>query len=157
MKDAINTTAFLQKWKNYKKHPKSMLAFLLVILSAAITAGLILTIIGYILIKGIPHLSPSLFEWTYSSENVSMMPAIINTVTMTFLALIMAVPIGVFSAVYLVEYAKRGNKFINIIRVTTETLSGIPSIVYVCLDILCLPYILKWATRCSAAALRLQL
>lgn len=130
MKEQINIISFSQKWKNYKKHPSSMIAFIFVILSAVITLGVVLTIIGYILIKGIPHLSPRLFEWTYTSENVSMMPAIINTVTMTFISLLMAVPIGVFSAVYLVEYAKRGNKFVNIIRVTTETLSGIPSIVY---------------------------
>lgn len=130
MNEAINTVTFSQKWKNYKKHPKSMIAFLLVILSAIITLGVILTIIGYILIKGIPHLSPRLFEWTYTTENVSMMPAIINTIIMTFVSLLMAVPVGIFSAVYLVEYAKRGNKFVNIIRVTAETLSGIPSIVY---------------------------
>lgn len=130
MKEAINTITPAQKWRNYKKHPKSMAAFILVLLSAVVTACIILTIIGYILIKGIPHLSPRLFERTYTSENVSMTPAIINTLTMTLLSLLMAVPIGVFSAVYLVEYAKRGNKFVNLIRITTETLSGIPSIVY---------------------------
>lgn len=59
---------------------------------------------------GIPNLSPSLFEWEYNSVNVSMMPAIINTVFMTALALVIAVPLGVFSAIYLVEYAKRGQQ-----------------------------------------------
>ena len=59
-----------------------------------------------------------------------MMPAIINTVFMTALALVIAVPLGVFSAIYLVEYAKRGSKLVSVVRITAETLSGIPSIVY---------------------------
>ena len=59
-----------------------------------------------------------------------MLPAIINTFIMTLISLIIAVPLGIFSAIYLVEYAKRGNKLVGIIRMTTETLSGIPSIVY---------------------------
>ena len=58
------------------------------------------------------------------------MPALINTIAMTFLSLVIAVPFGIFSAIFLVEYAGRGNKFVEIIRLTTETLSGIPSIVY---------------------------
>lgn len=54
---------------------------------------------------GIPNLSLDLFAWEYNSENVSMMPAIINTLTMTLLSLLIAVPLGIFSAIYLVEYA----------------------------------------------------
>ena len=130
MNEQINKVTFKNKIDSYKAHPKSMVMFILVILSAVITAAVIVTIIGYILIKGIPNLSPELFEWKYNSENVSMTPAIINTLIMTALSLVMAVPLGVFSAVYLVEYAKRGNKFVNVIRITAETLSGIPSIVY---------------------------
>ncbi|MDD2220548.1 MAG: phosphate ABC transporter permease PstA [Clostridia bacterium] len=99
-------------------------------LAAAITGGLVLLIIGYILIKGIPHLTPSLFAWQSTSENASVMPSIINTLIMTALALIIATPLGIGSAVYLVEYAKRGNKAVELIRLTTETLAGIPSIVY---------------------------
>ena len=57
------------------------------------------------------------------------MPALINTVIMTLLSLLLAVPIGIFSAIFLAEYAGKGNKFVDIIRLTTETLSGIPSIV----------------------------
>lgn len=94
------------------------------------TIGTLLYLIAYILVTGIPNITPELFEWEYNSDNVSMMPAIINTVTMTFLTLLMAVPIGIFSAIYLVEYAKKGNKLVSVIRITTETLSGIPSIVY---------------------------
>ncbi len=101
-----------------------------VYLSAALTVGVLGFLILYILIKGIPHLSPELFAWNYTSENCSMVPAIINTLEMTFLALLAAVPIGIGSAIYLVEYAKRGSKLVEIVRITTETLTGIPSIVF---------------------------
>ena len=98
--------------------------------AAVLTFAVLLFLLGYILVTGIPHLKPSLFQWNYTSENVSMMPAILTTVETTALALLLAVPLGLFTAVYLNEYAKRGNKLVNVIRITTETLSGIPSIVY---------------------------
>ena len=119
-----------QKLLAYRHDPKSFLLLLAVILAAVITISAIVFIILYILIKGIPHLSSSLFAWEYTSENVSLLPALINTLFMTALSLIIAVPIGIISAIYLVEYAKRGNKLVGIVRITTETLSGIPSIVY---------------------------
>ena len=104
--------------------------FLLVCLAAFITLAALAFVIVYILIMGIPNLTPELFAWEYNSDNVSLMPALINTLYMTALSLLFAVPIGIFSAVYLNEYAKRGNKLVGIVRITTETLSGIPSIVY---------------------------
>lgn len=117
--------------KNYINHPFSLLLRILVILSAIITAGVVLFLIGYILYHGVPNLAmPGLFSWKFTAENQSMMPAIINTVIMIALTLMLAVPIGVFAAIYLVEYSKRGNRFVKVIRVTAETLSGIPSIVY---------------------------
>lgn len=117
--------------KNYRHHPFSLLLRILVTLSAVITAGVVLFLIGYILYYGVPNLTmPGLFSWKFTAENQSMMPAIINTVIMIVLTLMLAVPIGVFAAIYLVEYSKRGNRFVKIIRVTAETLSGIPSIVY---------------------------
>lgn len=117
--------------KNYINHPFSLLLRILVILSAIITAGVVLFIIGYILYYGVPNLAmPGLFSWKFTAENQSMLPAIINTVIMIVLTLMLAVPIGVFAAIYLVEYSKRGNRFVKIIRITAETLSGIPSIVY---------------------------
>ena len=117
--------------KNYRHHPFSLLLRILVILSAIITAGVVLFIIGYILYHGVPNLAmPGLFSWEFTAENQSMLPAIINTVIMIALTLMLAVPIGVFAAIYLVEYSKRGNRFVKVIRVTAETLSGIPSIVY---------------------------
>ena len=126
----MNKETFRQKMKSYALHPGSLLMMLLVMLSAVITFAVLLFLIVYILVHGIPYLKPSLFSFTYTSENASLMPALINTVIMTLLSLLIAVPLGIFAAIFLVEYAGRGNKFVEVIRLTTETLSGIPSIVY---------------------------
>ena len=130
MTDPINTTTWRQRMRSYCKHPGSLLLLALVCLAALITAAALLFVVGYILVKGIPNLSLSLFEWEYTTENVSLMPALINTLFMTVLALLFAVPVGIGAAIYLTEYATRGNKFVNLMRITAETLSGIPSIVY---------------------------
>lgn len=116
--------------KEYRNSPGSFILQILLILSTLITAAITLFVIGYILIKGVPNLSPELFAWKYTTENVSMMPAIINTLFMTFLSLLFAVPAGIGAAIYLVEYAGHGNRFVAVIRITAETLAGIPSIVY---------------------------
>lgn len=108
----------------------AFLTRLLVRLAALLTACVLLFLVGYILVKGIPNLKPSLFAWTYNSDNVSLMPALINTVLMTVLSLLIATPVGICAAVYLVEYARRGNRLVKVVRMTTETLQGIPSIVY---------------------------
>jgi phosphate transport system permease protein len=126
----VNKETFRQKMKSYALHPGSLLMMLLVMLSAVITFAVLLFLIVYILVHGIPYLKPSLFSFTYTSENASLMPALINTVIMTLLSLLIVVPLGIFAAIFLVEYAGRGNKFVEVIRLTTETLSGIPSIVY---------------------------
>ena len=87
-----------------------------VMLSAVITAAAALLVLVYILYNGIPGLTlKGMFSWQYDSQNVSMLPAIINTGIMTLLSLTMAVPMGVMAAIYLAEYAKRGNPLINII------------------------------------------
>ncbi len=114
------------------KRAKAQSAFLktAVYAAAALTATVILFILVYIFIKGIPNLSLGLFSLKYTSTNVSLFPALINTVTMTVLSLLIAAPFGIFAAIYLVEYAKRGNRLVGLIRITAETLSGIPSIVY---------------------------
>ena len=114
----------------YKYHPFSLLLRLLMVIATIFTVGITVCLVGYILMKGIPNLTPEQFAWEYNTENVSMLPAIINTVLMVILVLVFAVPVGVGAAIYLVEYAKKGNKLVKIVRVTTETLQGIPSIVY---------------------------
>ena len=98
--------------------------------SAILTATIIIGIITYIMVRGIPHLKPSLFALEYNSNNVSLLPALINTLYVIALALAIAIPLGVFTAIYLVEYAKSDSQFVKAIRLTTETLSGIPSIIY---------------------------
>ena len=126
----INRVTLGARLKQYTRSPLSLILMILVILAAIFSVGMLIFIIAYILVNGVPHLTAEQFDWNYTSENVSMMPAILNTLIMTAMTLVIAVPIGVFAAVYLVEYAKRGNKLVKIIRVTTETLSGIPSIVF---------------------------
>lgn len=126
----INVQSTKQRMKAYTGSPLSLILALLVGVSALLTVLTLIFIVGYILIKGIPNLTPELFALKYNSDNVSMLPSIFNTVLMIVLTLILAVPFGVFAAVYLVEYAKKGNKLVNIVRVTAETLTGIPSIVY---------------------------
>lgn len=121
--------------------------------SAGFTAAALLFILGYILAKGIPNLaSPGLFAWTYTSDNVSLVPAAINTLMLVALALVMSIPFGIGSAIYLTEYAKKGNKFVSIIRVTTETLSGIPSIIYGLFGMLFFVTALKWQYSILAGA-----
>lgn len=130
MEKGINRQSGKQKMASYLRHPGSFVVLLLTILSAVITLAVFIYLVGYIFLKGIPYLSPDLFAWEYNSENVSMLPSIINTLFLTGLALLIAVPLGIFAAIYMVEYAKKGNFAVKIIRVTAETLSGIPSIVY---------------------------
>ncbi len=125
--------------------------------AAAITFSVLLFIIAYILIRGVPNLKLSLFEWTYTPENVSMVPAMITTVEMTFFALLIAVPLGITTAIYLNEYAPRGSRLVNVIRITTETLSGIPSIVYGLFGMLFFVTWLNWGYSLLAGAMTLAI
>ena len=86
--------------------------------------------IVYVLAHGVPYLKPSIFSLHYTSENASLMPALINTVIMTLLSLLIAVPFGIFCSDLSCGICKTWNKFVEVIRLTTETLQGIPSIVY---------------------------
>lgn len=157
MDESINKQTFGQKLKSYLKKPSSLILLLLVIGAAVVTLAVLVFIIVYILVNGVPNLSWSLFEWTYNSENSSMMPAIINTIIMTALSLAIAVPFGIGAAVYLVEYAKRGNKIVGIVRVTAETLTGIPSIVYGLFGMLFFVTQLKWRLSMLAGAFTLAI
>ena len=84
----------------------------------------------FVLIQGVGNFSLDLFAPQYTSDNGSLVPALVNTIFMVVLSLVIAAPIGIFAAIFLVEYASSTNKFITVIRMTAETLSGIPSIVY---------------------------
>ena len=138
-----------------KSKLQSVILRTLVYTAAFITFGVLICLIAYILIKGIPNLSLDLFSFEYNSENVSLFPALINTVVMTALSLVIAVPLGVFSAIYLVEYAKRGNKIVGLIRLTAETLSGIPSIVYGLFGFLLFVTAFSWGYSLLAGAFTL--
>lgn len=143
--------------KRYRGQPLSLFLRIIVDLAAAITVFVLIAVVGYILVKGIPNLNLSMFAWKYTTDNVSMMPAIINTLSVTVVALLIAVPFGIFSAIYLMEYAKRGNKLVNLIRLTTETLSGIPSIVYGLFGYLMFVVALKWSYSIMAGTLTLAI
>lgn len=149
---------FTTRIKEFKRSPISGLLFALVHLAAAITVFVLLFLIFYILYHGIPNLTlPGLFAWEYDSKNVSMMPAIINTVIMTVLSLAMAVPLGIFSAIYLVEYSRKGNKLVKVIRITAETLSGIPSIVYGLFGYILFVITLGWGYTLLSGAITLAI
>lgn len=113
-----------------KRHPFSFLIKALVVMAAVATLAVLLFMILFIAVNGIPNLKPSLFALEYNSDNVSLIPALVNTLIMTVLCLLVALPLGMFSAIYLVEYAKKGSRIVRVIRMTAETLSGIPSIIY---------------------------
>lgn len=115
-----------------KPHRKVSSAILgaLVRIAAVATAATLVIIVGYILVMGIPAFNPDLFALEYNSQNVSMLPSLVNTLLAVALTLVIAVPLGVMAAVFLVEYTTRGNKFVKVVRITAETLAGIPSIVY---------------------------
>ncbi|HQH63450.1 MAG TPA: ABC transporter permease subunit, partial [Clostridiales bacterium] len=129
----------------------------LVCSSAAATVAVLVFIVVYILFKGLPHLSPKLFSLHYSSDNVSMLPAMVNTVSIVLLSLLIAAPVGIFSAIFLVEYAGRGNRFVSVIRTTAETLAGIPSIVYGLFGYLLFVVALGWGYSLIAGAATLAI
>ena len=129
----INKVTLKDKMKSYTRHPGSLILLLLVLTAAALTVVTLLFLVGYILISGIPYLKPSLFALHYNSDNVSMLPAIINTVEMVVVSLLFSVPFGVGAAIYMIEYARKG-----------KTLTGIPSIIYGLFGMLFFNIALHW-------------
>lgn len=150
-----NKVTFSDKMKSYLRHPGSGLTALLVLLATLATFFVLIFLIAYILIKGIPFIKLDLFSMHYTSENASLMPSLINTLVMTLLSLAIAAPIGIFSAIYLVEYAKKGSRFVGLVRITAETLTGIPSIVYGLFGMLFFVSTLKWGYSILAGAFTL--
>ena len=126
----------------------SRLLCLAVWLGAGLALCAFLFIISYILLKGLPQLSPELFAWEYNSENVSLTPALLNTLLMVALALLLATPVGIGAAVYLAEYAKSDSKLAALVGMAAETLAGIPSIVYGLFGALFSLNIWGWVCRC---------
>ena len=126
-------------------------------LAAGLTFSVFLSLVGYVLIRGVPNLAPELFSWKYTSDNGSMLPAIVSTALMTAISLLAAVPLGVFAAIYLTEYAGRGNRLVKAVRLTSETLAGIPSIVYGLFGYLFFLVRLKWDYSLLAGAMTLAI
>lgn len=123
-----------------KQNLSSTLLKSLVYTSAFFSIALVIYIIGYVLFNGLPQIFieisnladglPSMFDFKYTSTNVSIIPSVFNTLVMVLFALSISGFLGISTAIYLVEYAKSDNKFVSVIRITAETLSGIPSIIY---------------------------
>ena len=135
-----------------RQRAANFLLRLLVRLASRLTAGVLLFLVGYILVMGVPNLKPSLFAWEYNSENVSLVPAAINTLFTIILTLLICLPLGIGAAIYLVEYTGRGNRLVGLVRITAETLSGIPSIVYGLFGMLCFVTALHWGRSIIAGA-----
>ena len=155
--EPVNKVTLKQKLREYKRRPMSLALYILVTLAAVFSAAALVFIIVYILIMGVPNLTPDLFALEYNSTNVSCTPAIINTLVIAALTLLISVPLGIGAAIYLAEYAKKGNRLVKIIRTMAETLSGIPSIVYGLFGMLFFVTALGWGYSLLAGAFTLAI
>lgn len=109
---------------------KSTILKTVVWLCGILTVGILVYILLFILLRGVPKINMEFLFGEYNSENLSAFSSIVTTIEMIVIALLISVPIGVFCAIYLTEYAKRGNKVVKVIRLAVDTLAGIPSIIY---------------------------
>ena len=136
---------------------ESIILRVLIFAAAAATFAVLLFLLAYILINGLPNIKPSLFSLEYNTENASLMPALVNTVIMTALSLVIAIPFWYFLRDFPCGVRKKGNKFVGIIRITAETLSGIPSIVYGLFGMLFFVSALKWGYSILAGAFTMSI
>lgn len=129
---------------------------LLMWLSVGITAALVLFLVGYILVKGIPHITWELLSTkpSYISGRIGILPDILNTLYIIIATLLFVIPLGVGAAIYLTEYAKN-KKLVGMIEYAAETLSGIPSIIYGLVGMLFFCQFLNMQTSLIAGALTL--
>lgn len=114
-----------------KRKIKSGIADFFVYLSAGVTTLMLLCLIGYILYRGLPHITAEflLSKPSLINETIGIFPNILNTLYIILITLVLVLPIGIGAAVYLNEYAKN-KKIVRIIELAAETLSGIPSVIY---------------------------
>jgi len=134
---------------------KKTLDFILFVLTwicIGLTIAILALVVGYVLANGLAYIRPSLFATQFTMENQSLFPALVGTLMIVGLSLTLAIPLGVFSAIYLVEYAKRGSRFVKVVRVTTETLAGIPSIVYGLFGFIFFGVVLGWGLSLMSGA-----
>lgn len=151
-KNYINKVTLKDKIREYKRKPLSFMMLVLVILATVVSVGALLFLVGYVLYRSVPYLKPELFSLKYTSDNVSCLPAIINTLLITLLSLLIAMPLGIGTAIYLTEYAKNGSKVVKVIRTMAETLQGIPSIVYGLFGMIFFVTYLHWGYSILAGA-----
>ena len=148
---------FLAEGRKWRRHPFSALIRMLCRLAMAVTAFALLYLVGDILIKGVPNLKPELFSLHFTTENQSMLPAIISTLIIALMTLCLALPLGVGGAIYLAEYARRDSLAVRLVRLTAETLSGIPSIIYGLFGSMCFVTALHLGLSLLSGALTLTL
>ena len=153
----INRQRVSDKFHAYCKKPGSFTLLILILLATAITLGAVLWILLYTAIQGFANFRFELFAWEHTSSNVSMMPALINTLTIAFFSLIMAGVVGIFAAIFMVEYAKSTNVFVKIVRVAAETLAGIPSIVYGIFGMIFFVRMLGWGNTLLGGAITMAM
>ena len=129
IKKNINNFSFKNiKMKNVSI--KSEILKYISIFATIVSTFSLIFIVLFILIRGVPYINFNLLFGESNNSQMTLFPAIVSTAMMLFMALIIAVPIGVFSAIYLTEYSKANGKLIYVIRIFTDSLSGIPSIVF---------------------------
>ena len=128
----------------------------LLYLSAALTVALLVFLIGYIFVRGLPHVTWGLLSTkpSYLKDTIGILPNILNTVYVVAVTLLLALPLGVGAAVYLTEYAKN-RRMVSAIEFATETLSGIPSIIYGLVGMLFFCQFLSLGTSLLAGSLTL--
>lgn len=116
--------------KPLRKDVSGLILKNLTLLCALLAALVLLILAGFIIARGVPYLNWDMFSWKSTTENLSMLPAILNTLLICAGSLLISVPCGVGAAIYLQEYARPGSKFTALASLMAETLSGIPSIVF---------------------------
>ena len=125
-------------------------------ISTGLTAALVIFLVAYVFIKGIPHISWELLSTkpSYISGRIGILPDILNTLYIVLATLIFVIPLGVGAAIYLTEYAKN-KKLVGMIEYAAETLSGIPSIIYGLVGMLFFCQFLGFKTSLLAGSLTL--
>ncbi|HIF9230477.1 TPA: phosphate ABC transporter permease PstA [Photobacterium damselae] len=111
---------------------KDIIAHGVIWLSASITVGFLLWVVWYILSNGLSHVNWSFItsDYTTLGEESGIWPMIVSTIYMVIASIAVAAPLGIMTAIYLTEYAKVGSRLVKVIRFCTESLAGIPSIIY---------------------------
>lgn len=131
---------------------------LLMVISVAITCGLVLFMIGYVMMKGLPNISWKLLSTkpSHLRKTIGILPDILNTLYIVAATLVVVIPLGVGAAIYLSEYAKN-HRIVAAIEYASETLSGIPSIIYGLVGMLFFCQFMQMKTSLMAGALTLAI